>query len=64
MKINDFEFWLVTGGLSVIVLGGGGAWATSINSKVEKIAGMEVNIQYMQRDISDIKEMIENYVGK
>ena len=42
-----------------IIIIGGSAWANSINAKVEKIASMEVNIQFIQSDVKDIKDIIK-----
>jgi hypothetical protein len=57
-KGDQIIWWLMITFASIITLGGA-AWATSINSKVEKIATLEVNIQYIQTDVSTIKEMIQ-----
>lgn len=51
------------GSFAVIIVGIGSAWANSINTKVEKISAMEVNIQYIQTDIKDIKAMIKDAVN-
>lgn len=58
MKNQNLVWYLMTVFMGILILGGG-AWANSINTKVEKIASMEANIQYIQRDISDIKQIIE-----
>ena len=51
-------------GLAVsIIMLGGGAWATSINNEVRKISGMETTINFIQRDISDIRGMVQEYFG-
>lgn len=57
-KADKLLWWIVGVLLSVIILGGT-AWATAINAKVEKIASMETNIQYIQSDVKDIKEIIK-----
>ena len=56
---NDLVWYLMTFAMGILLIGGG-AWANSINSKVEKIAALEVNIQYIQSDVSDIKQIIKN----
>lgn len=45
---------------SVIIVGGG-AWATDMTQKVEKIGRLEVNIQYIQNDLSQIKNIIQKF---
>ena len=62
-KSDPLVWWLMITFSGVIIIGGG-AWATSINSKVDKIAPMEVNIQYIQNDVSSIKKMIEQVLKK
>jgi hypothetical protein len=62
-KSDKLIWWLMISFFSIIVLGGG-AWATNINSKVEKIAGMEVNIQNIKDDVSDIKTLIKYYIKR
>lgn len=57
-KGDQIIWWLMITAVSVIILGGA-AWATSINAKVEKIATLEINIQYIQTDVSTIKDMIQ-----
>ena len=44
--------------MSVILIGGS-AWAASVNSKMEEISTLRVNIQYIQTDIKDIKDIIK-----
>ena len=60
-KADNVIWWLMVSFFGIIVLGGG-AWATSINSKVDKIAGLEVNIQYIQNDVSSIKQLIQKFI--
>lgn len=47
-----------------ILIVGATAWASSINLKVDKIAGLEINIQYMQSDLRDIKDMMKKELLK
>lgn len=62
-KSDQIIWYVMITAISIIILGGG-AWATSINSKVEKIASMESNIQYIQNDIADIKSLIKLFVKR
>lgn len=62
-KADKIIWYVMITAISVIILGGG-AWATSINAKVDRIAGMEANIQYIQNDISDIKRLIIKYIKR
>ena len=57
---DDRIVWYLMSTAMGILIIGGGAWANSINQKVDKIASLEVNIQYIQSDISDIKQIIKN----
>jgi len=57
-KADQIVWWIVGVLLSIILIGGS-AWANSINAKVEEIATLRVNIQYIQADIKDIKEIIK-----
>ena len=56
---NDIVWYLMTFAMGVLLLGGG-AWANSINQKVEKIASLEVKIGFIQEDISDIKNLVKH----
>ena len=60
-KGDKLIWYLMVTSMSIIILGGG-TLASSINSKVDKIAGMEFTIQYIQRDISEIKDIFKNYL--
>ena len=57
-KADNLIWWLMISFFGIIILGGG-AWATNINSKVDKIAGLEANIQYIQKDLSEIKQILQ-----
>lgn len=54
---DSLVWYLMTFAMGILVIGGG-AWANSMNQKVEKIAGLEVNIQYIQNDLASIKNLI------
>lgn len=54
---NKIVWYLMTTFMGILIVAGG-AWASSINNKVEKIAALEINIQYIQTDVSDIKNII------
>ncbi len=56
-KPDQIIWWLMVTAFSILILGGA-AWATNINNKVEKIAGIEINLQYIRDDILSIKDMI------
>ena len=62
-KSDPLVWWLMITFAGILIIGGG-AWATSINSKVERIEPMEMNIQYIQNDVSSIKEMIQTALKK
>ena len=62
-KSDKLIWYLMVTSMSILILGGG-AWARSINAKVEKIAGMEVNLGYIREDIADIKNIIQRYQGR
>lgn len=62
-KDDKIIWYVMITSISIIILGGG-AWATSINTRVEKIASMEANIQYIQNDISDIKSLIKSFIKR
>ena len=62
-KADQVIWWLMITFASVLIFGGG-AWAHNINSKVEKIAGMELSINYIRNDINDIKELLKTYMKK
>lgn len=55
---NQIVWYLMVTAIGVIIIGGS-AWATSINQKVDKIAKLETNIDYIQKDISEIKTIIK-----
>lgn len=61
-KADHLIWWLMITFFGVIVLGAT-AWAKSINDKVEKIDSLEVNINYMQKDVSEIKDIMKYYIG-
>lgn len=60
-KSDKIVWYLMTSFFAIILLGGG-AWATSINNKVDKIAGLESNVGYIQKDISEIKQAIKDFI--
>ena len=62
-KADKVIWYLMTVLMGVLILGGG-AWATSINAKVEKIAKLEVSVSYMQKDLSEIKDIIKLFFGR
>lgn len=59
-KTDKLIWWMLTGAFSVIILGGG-AWASNINTKVEKIANLETSVMFMRQDISDIKLILQRW---
>ena len=62
-KSDQIIWYAMITAISIIILGGG-AWAPSINLKVEKIAGMEANLDYIRQDMSQIKELIKQYLRR
>lgn len=60
-KGDQLIWWLMITFASLLIVGGG-AWATTINNKVERITAMEINLQYIQNDVADIKHLIKKYV--
>jgi len=64
-KSDKIIWWLMVTFLSIIVVGGG-AWGTNINEKVEinsaKVSKIESSLDYMQKDINDIKNMFQEYL--
>ena len=62
-KSDKLIWYLMTLSMGIIILGGG-TWASSINAKVDKIAGLELTIQYIQKDISEIKGIFKDYLKK
>ena len=56
-KTDKLIWYFMVTAMSIIIIGGG-AWATNINEKIDKVESLEVNVQYIQRDISDIKQVI------
>lgn len=58
---NKIVWYLMVTAMSVIILGGG-TWANKIEQKVDKIAGLEANVQYIQSDVADIKNIIKTAI--
>ena len=61
-KSDQIIWYVMITAISIIIIGGG-AWANSINDKIEKIAGLEVNIQFIKDDIKSIKYLIEKAIN-
>lgn len=61
---TDKIIWYMMSGAMAIVILIGSAWAKNVNDKIEKIATMETNIQYIQQDISSIKGLMQNYIKR
>lgn len=59
---TDKLIWYVMITAMGIIIVGGGAWATNINEKAERIVALEVNLQYIQSDISIIKKLLQKAV--
>ena len=55
---QQIVWYFMATAISIIIIGGS-AWATSINAKVERIASLEANVNYIQKDISEIKTIIK-----
>ena len=62
-KTDELIWYLMVTAMSIIIIGGG-AWATEINRKVERIASLEINVQYIQNDLSDIKSLIKKFLNR
>lgn len=62
-KADKIIWWVMGTSASVMIIVGS-AWANSINNKVDKIAALEVNVQYIKSDINDIKGMIKEVIRK
>lgn len=63
VKADNIVWWLMITFMGVILLGGG-AWATHINSKVEEIAAIKTNVALMQKDVADIKELFKSAIRR
>ena len=62
-KTDKLIWYFMITAVSIIIIGGG-AWASNINIKVDKIAGLEVNIQYIKEDISLIRKLLYETIKK
>lgn len=60
-KTDKVIWWMMTTFMGIIILGGG-AWCGEVNNKMEKIASLEVNIQYIKSDVSEIKDVIKTAI--
>lgn len=40
------------------------SWAMKIDAKVERIEGLQYSVQYIQKDISEIKDVIKEYSNR
>lgn len=58
----DQIIWQVMMGSCALLIAAAAAWANAINSKVDKIVNLEVKIQYLQTDISEIKSIMKSYI--
>lgn len=61
-KKVDNLVWIIMGSACGLIAIGATTWAASVNSKIERMAEMEVSIRYMSRDISEIKDILKKYI--
>lgn len=61
-KTDGLIFWLMTIFCGILITGGG-AWSYSMNEKAEKIVALEVKVQYIQSDISEIKKLLQKAIN-
>lgn len=62
-KADNLIWWLMVTFMGIIILGGG-AWAATINAKVDEISNLKANVAYIQRDISEIRAMVQDFTGR
>lgn len=56
---TDKIIWYLMATFITLFIMAAAAWAAQMSGKVERISTLEVNVQYIQRDISDIKDIIK-----
>ncbi len=62
-KSDKIIWWIMVTAVAFLI-SGATAWAYNINMKVDKIAGLEVNVQNIQENVKDIKSIIQIYLRK
>ena len=60
-KPDRLIWWLMITFMAII-LAGGSAWATKVNSRIDEMADMKTTIAIMQHDVTEIKDIIKSYV--
>ena len=63
VKADKLIWYLMVTFMGIIIVGGGG-WATSVNAKIADVSALNVNIEYMQTDLSDIKKILYSYIKR
>ncbi len=62
-KSDSLIWWLMITFASIIILGGG-AWASNISTKVEKINSIEADVSYIKSDVNELKRIIIREIKK
>lgn len=62
-KPDQIIWWLMITFASIIIIGGG-AWASNITTKVDKITGIEYDISYIKNDVNELKDIIIKEIKK
>ena len=65
MKAEEKITWKWVAGIAGSVLFAAAcAWAARVERGIEEITSMRTSIQYIQRDIEEIKDIMKGYLGK
>lgn len=61
-KVDQLIWWLMITFCSIILLGGG-AWAKSVNKKIERLTTLESDVSVIKNDLTTIKELLSAYIS-
>ncbi len=59
-KTDRVIWYFMVTSMSILIIGGG-AWASRVDSNMDKIVGLESNVQHIQSDIKEIKDIVRQY---
>lgn len=62
-KPDQIIWWLMITFASIIIVGGG-AWANNMTIKVDKISGIEADVNYIKDDVNELKRIILKEIKK
>jgi hypothetical protein len=63
-SLSMTTIWWIIGIFSTVVVGGGGAWMTAVNSKLMKVDVLEIKVENTQYRLTRIEDKLDVVIDR